>query len=101
PLLLEQAQIRNAKPWTTTELLELLREGANQSGTLKQIIPATLEQWLLQQNEWVRVGLDCWIPKDQLPSDAPRHRYAVWPVFPPSTNGIKNIISPEFVDENA
>lgn len=97
--LLELAQDRKAKPWTTTELLKLLREGVNQSETLEQVIPATLEQWLLQQNEWVRVGLEGWIPRDQLPSDAPRHRYAVWPVFP-TANGIKNKIGPEFVDEN-
>ena len=99
PRLLERAQDRKAKPWTTTELLKLLREGANQPGTLERVIPATLEQWLLQQNEWTRVGLEYWIPQAQLPSDTSRHRYAVWSVFPPA-NGIKNIIGPEFVDEN-
>src|SRR5579885_3326505 len=97
--LLDRAQDRKAKPWTIIELLELLREEAKQPGTLEKIIPATLEQWLLQQNEWARVGLEYWIPQVQLPSDASRHRYAVWSVFP-SANGIKNIIGPEFVDEN-
>lgn len=67
-------------PWSTSLLLERLKELVFPSGILGEVLPAALENWLLQREEWMRVGRDTWFPKKLVPSLARSHRYAVLPV---------------------
>lgn len=69
------------RPWTTLSLLEAFKNLSHISSVLSEAAPAALENWLLHQESWVRVGLDSWYPKDMLPSMNAGHRYAVLPVF--------------------
>ena len=69
------------KPWTTSSILGELRGWSRPADILDEVIPAALESWLLRQEEWVRVGIDSWLPKSNLPPVAARHRYAVPPIF--------------------
>src|SRR6266702_1006347 len=52
---------------TTMHLLETLRQTSSASDALQDIRPDILENWLLHQSEWVRVGRDSWLPKSKIP----------------------------------
>jgi hypothetical protein len=67
-------------PWSTHILLEHLKQLSSTPHSLEEVLPAALENWLLQREEWARVGRDRWFPKKLLPSLAKSHRYAVLPV---------------------
>jgi hypothetical protein len=67
-------------PWSTHILLEHLKQLSSTPDILGAVLPAALENWLLQREEWVRVGRDRWFPKKLVPSLAKSHRYAVLPV---------------------
>lgn len=98
-LLLERVLEVGRKPWTTTELLDLIKTFVDHPGKLERIIPAVLSEWLIEQKEWARVGVESWIPEQQLPLPSIRHRYAVWPVFSPTT-GVGNLL-PQLVSESS
>ena len=74
----------NSVPYTTTRLLELLARLSTMSNDLVGMLPQNLESWLLHQKDWVRVGRDSWLLKNNLPTLAGKHRYAVSPVLPSS-----------------
>lgn len=76
--LLEQAML-TVRPYTTTTLIEMLQHLAPDEISLRSILPQALAHWLLYQKEWVRVGIDTWIPTKQMPILPVRHRYAVPP----------------------
>ncbi len=84
PQLLDHFPNDSRKPWTTSSILGELREWSRPADILDEVIPAALESWLLRQEEWVRVGVDSWLPKSKLPLVAARHRYAVPPIFSPT-----------------
>jgi hypothetical protein len=54
--------------------------------------------WLLTQEAWVRVGVDTWLPKSEIPIIEKRHRYAVLPASPAENS--HNLSMPEIVDEH-
>jgi hypothetical protein len=80
PDLLAQFPEESAKPWTTQFILEELKSLSQFAKVLDTVIPAALENWLLHQEEWARVGIDRWLPKSKLPPAIAKHRYAVSPV---------------------
>lgn len=84
--------------WTTTQLLELLKILADSSASLESITPASLTEWLIQQDEWARVGLEHWILKAHLPSLSARRHYAVWPIFS-SAKDARSLV-PQLVNEH-
>jgi hypothetical protein len=84
---------------TTTHLLETLRQIYSASDALQDVRPNVLENWLLHQGEWIRVGRDSWLPKSKIPDIPVKHRYAVSPVFSPS-EGSKGHM-PQLVNEYA
>ncbi len=84
PQVLAHFPNNSRKPWTTSSILAKLRGWSHPANVLDEVIPAALESWLLRQEEWVRVGVDNWLPKSNLPSTVARHRYAVLPIFSPT-----------------
>ena len=58
PQLLLVASQKSKKPWSTTSILEELRRLSQSSKVLDTCIPAALENWLLNEEAWVRVGVD-------------------------------------------
>jgi hypothetical protein len=84
---------------TTMHLLETLRQTSSASDALQDIRPDLLDNWLLHQSEWVRVGRDSWLPKSKIPDIPVKHRYAVSPVFSPSEGPKEHL--PQLVKENA
>nr|BBH87545.1 hypothetical protein KTC_22960 [Thermosporothrix sp. COM3] len=79
PLLLERFVAGEQTPWSTQFMLDLITQIEATPGLL--LPPKALECWLLQRDEWVRVGQDLWFVKELLPPPPPRRRYAVRPVF--------------------
>lgn len=98
PQLLAHFPNDSRKPWTTSSILRELRGWSRPADILDKVIPAALENWLLRQEEWVRVGVDSWLPKSNLPSAVARHRYAVLPIFSPTdgnTTALPDLINEE------
>jgi len=81
PKLLAHFPNDSRKPWTTSSILGALKGWSHPDDILDEVIPAALENWLLYQEDWVRVGVDSWLPKSKLPSVLAKHRYAVLPIF--------------------
>lgn len=81
PRLLAHFPTESGKPWSVSSILEMLISWSDPINALDGVRPAALENWLLHQEEWARVGIDCWLPKNKLPSIAARHRYAVPPIL--------------------
>jgi hypothetical protein len=96
-LLLVVAQ-NSKKPWSTASIIEELKRLSEESEVLDACVPAALENWLLTQEVWVRVGVDTWLPKSEIPRIEKRHRYAVLPVS--SAENHRNLVMPEVVDEH-
>jgi hypothetical protein len=82
---------------TTAHLLETLRQITGASDALQGIRSDVLENWLLRQSEWIRVGIDSWLPKSKIPDTPVKHRYAVSPVFSPSEDSKQNL--PQLIKE--
>jgi len=80
PQILDLFLDNDRTPWSTHILLEHLKQLSYTPDILGAVLPAALENWLLQREEWVRVGRDMWFPKKLVPSLAKSHRYAVLPV---------------------
>ena len=78
--LLDLFSANSRTPWSTHVLLEHVKRLSAAPDLLGEVLPAALENWLLQREEWVRVGRDIWFPKKLVPSLAKSHRYAVLPV---------------------
>lgn len=97
PQLLAHFPNDSRKPWTTSSILGELRGWSRPTDILDKVIPAALESWLLRQEEWVRVGVDNWLPKSTLPPLAARHRYAVPPIF--SATGGTTAALPDLMNE--
>jgi len=97
--LLDHFPQEERKPWTTSSLLEELRRLSHPHIALQEVLPTALESWLLHQEEWVRVGVDNWLPKSKLPPTAIRHRYAVPPVFSSADNIVVSAALPDLVSE--
>ena len=97
PQLLLVASQKTKKPWSTTSILEELRRLSQSSKVLDTCIPAALENWLLNEEAWVRVGVDMWLPKSEIPRVEKQHRYAVLPIF--SAENSSNLAIPEVVNE--
>ena len=97
--LLDHFPPEERKPWTTSSLLEELRRLPHPPTALQEVLPTALESWLLHQEEWVRVGVDSWLPKSKLPPAAIRHRYAVPPIFSPADNLVVSEALPDLVSE--
>jgi len=95
--LLTLSPSNSRKPWTTNSILEELRRCSHSSRMLDEVVPAALESWLLRQEEWVRVGIDSWLPKSKLPPVRAKHRYAVKPLFSSSEGIAMNL--PELINE--
>jgi len=96
-LLLVVAQ-NSKKPWSTASIMEELKRLSEESEVLDACVPAALENWLLTQEVWGRVGVDTWLPKSEIPRIEKRHRYAVLPVS--SAENRRNLVMPEVVDEH-
>lgn len=96
-LLLAVAQ-NDKKPWSTVSIMEELKRLSGESEALDTCVPAAFENWLLTQGPLVRVGVDTWLPKDEIPIIEKRHRYAVLPVSPAENS--RNLSMPEIVDEH-
>ncbi len=97
PQLLAHFPNESRKPWTTSSILGKLRGWSHSTDILDKVIPAALESWLLRQEEWVRVGVDSWLPTSNLPSAVARHRYAVLPIF--SATGDTTTALPDLINE--
>lgn len=100
--LLEQA-ILTITPHATTTLIEMLQHLAPDEISLQTILPQALTHWLQHQNEWVRVGIDTWLPAKKMPILPVRHRYAVLPPSPSSNNERNILLRPityQTVDRN-
>ncbi len=95
-LLLVVAQ-NSKKPWSTASIMEELKRLSEASEVLDACVPAALENWLLTQQAWVRVGVDTWLPKGEIPRVEKRHRYAVLPIS--SAENSHNLAMPEVVNE--
>jgi hypothetical protein len=98
PQLLSTVAQNSKKPWSTTSIMEELKRLCGESDDLHACIPAVFENWLLTQATWVRVGVDTWLPKGEIPILEKRHRYAVLPV--PQAENSRNPSMPEMVDEH-
>ncbi len=97
--LLDHLPQEETKPWTTSSLLEELRRLAHPLKALQEVLPTALENWLLHKEEWVRVGVDSWLPKSKLPTTTTRHRYAVPPVFTSADNLVVSTAMPDLMSE--
>lgn len=98
PQLLNLAMNERGTPYTTICLLETLQKLFNIGDALRGMLPQALENWLLCQKDWVRVGRDSWFLKSNLPTLSEKHRYAVSPVFSPSEGSKTGM--PQLVKEN-
>ncbi len=98
PQLLLVVMQNNKKPWSTASIIEELKRLSEESKVLDACVPAALENWLLTQEAWVRVGVDTWVPKGGIPRIEKRHRYAVLPVSSAENN--RNLAIPEVVNEH-
>lgn len=96
--LLSVVAQNNNKPWSTVSIMEELKRLSGEIEALDMCVPAALENWLLTQEAWVRVGVDTWLPKDEIPNIEKRHRYAVFPVS--TAENSRNLSMPEIVDEH-
>jgi hypothetical protein len=96
-LLLVVAQ-QSKKPWSTASIMEELKRLSEESEVLDACVPIALENWFLTQQAWVRVGVDTWLPKDEVPRVEKRRRYAVLPVS--SKENSLNLAMPEVVNEH-
>jgi hypothetical protein len=70
-------------PWSTHVLLEHLKQLSATADMWEEVLPVAIENWLLQREEWVRVGRDSWFPQALIPSLGKSHQYAVLPVLSP------------------
>lgn len=75
--LLEAFPHQGRAPWATFEILEQIKHISSDFSTLESLIPAELAQWLLQRDEWTKVGRDLWFPKHLLPPPVQNRHYAV------------------------
>lgn len=98
PQLLMVVMQNYKKPWSTASIMEELKRLSEESKVLDACVPAALENWLLTQEAWVRVGVDIWVPKGEIPRIEKRHRYAVLPVYSAENN--RNIAIPEVENEH-
>lgn len=89
PQILDLFPDDRTTPWSTSLLLEHVKQLSSISDSLGEVLPAALENWLLQREEWTRVGRDTWFPKKLVPTFAKSHRYAVLPV---SSQGNRNTL---------
>lgn len=67
PQLLSAVAQNSKKPWSTTSIIEELKRLSEESEVLDACVPAVFENWLLTQEAWVRVGVDTWLPKSEIP----------------------------------
>lgn len=95
--LLSTVTKNSKKPWSTASIMEEMKRLSGESDTLDACIPAVFENWLLTQETWVRVGVDTWLPRGEIPIIEERHRYAVLPVS--QAENSRNLSMPEIVDE--
>jgi hypothetical protein len=98
PHLLLVASQKSKKPWSTTSIMQELKRLSQLSEVFDTCVPAALENWLLNEEAWVRVGVDMWLPKSEIPRIEKQHRYAVLPVF--SAENSSNLAIPEVVNEH-
>jgi len=98
PQLLSTVAQNSKKPWSTASIMEELKHLSEESEVLDACVPAALENWLLTQETWVRVGVDTWLPKVEIPRIEKRHRYAVLPISSAENN--RNLAIPEVVNEH-
>ena len=98
PELLLVASQKSKKPWSTTSIMQELKRLSLSREVLDTCVPAALENWLLNEEAWVRVGVDMWLPKSEIPRVEKQHRYAVLPVFSAEDNS--NIAIPKIVNEH-
>ncbi len=98
PQLLTIVAQNSKKPWSTTSIMEELKRLCGESNVLNACVPAVFENWLLTQETWVRVGVDTWLPRSEIPILEKRHRYAVLPVS--QAENSLNLSIPEMVDEH-
>jgi hypothetical protein len=98
PQLLLGASQKRKKPWSTTSIMQELKRLSQSREELDSCVPAALENWLLNEETWVRVGVDMWLPKSEIPRLEKQHRYAVLPVF--SAENSSNLVIPEIVNEH-
>ncbi|MGH2496814.1 MAG: hypothetical protein ACRDIV_19090 [Ktedonobacteraceae bacterium] len=98
PQLLTIVAQNSKKPWSTTSIMEELKSLCGESNALNACVPAVFENWLLTQETWVRVGVDTWLPRSEIPILEKRHRYAVLPVS--QAENSRNLSIPEMVDEH-
>src|SRR5258708_2628755 len=96
--LLSTVTKNSKKPWSTASIMEELKHLSEESEVLDACVPAALENWLLTQETWVRVGVDTWLPKVEIPRIEKRHRYAVLPISSAENN--RNLAIPEVVNEH-
>ena len=98
PLLFSVVRQNSKKPWSTASIMAELKRLSEESDVLDACVPAAFENWLLTQEAWVRVGVDTWLPKGEIPIIEKRHRYAVLPVS--SVENSRNLSIPEIADEH-
>jgi hypothetical protein len=98
PQLLLVASQKGKKPWPTTSIIQELKRLSQSREVLDTCVPAAIENWLLNEEAWVRVGVDMWLPKSEIPRIEKQHRYAVLPVF--SAENSSNLAIPEVVNEH-
>lgn len=98
PELLLVASQKSKKPWSTTSIMLELKRLSLSREVLDTCVPAALENWLLNEEAWVRVGVDMWLPKSEIPRVEKQHHYAVLPVF--SAEDSSNIAIPKIVNEH-
>ncbi len=96
--LLQVASQKNKKTWSTSSIMLELKRLSQSREVLDTCVPAALENWLLNEEAWVRVGVDIWLPKSEIPRLEKQHRYAVLPVF--SAENSNNLAIPEVVNEH-
>lgn len=81
--LLEHILQQAVLPFTTVFLLQSLQQLASTNPILQSIQPQALENWLLRQGNWTRVGSDTWMPTSKIPIIPEKHRYTVVPLASP------------------
>jgi hypothetical protein len=100
PRLFAHFPAESRKPWSISSIMEEFIRWSDPTNALDGVVPAALENWLLHQEEWARVGLDLWLPKNSLPAMAAKHRYAVPPILS-ATNEINTALPTLKEEENS